>query len=194
MKRGWIVPLLLLASACDQKEPTEESARKTARLNACVSAVQDWITAHAEHPHTYEALSFGEAQVLSRYRNNTADTAKESYVLKHTHRMRSIEGDTTTFSGYFVLDNDLNVVVVETHRSGSLGGGSVPDWKDWTDIFGRPMTAADTTAFQERSMRSMRHELERLIKTMDDGDAYVESSDNESGKALLDSIVKVLPK
>ena len=43
-------------------------------------------------------------------------------------------------------------------------------------------------------MRSMRHELERLIKTMDDGDAYVESSDNESGKALLDSIVKVLPK
>jgi hypothetical protein len=108
--------------------------------------------------------------------------------------LRSLSGDTTTYSGYFILDNEFNVGIVETHRSAAISAGSEPDWKDWTDLFGRPMTAEDTAAFQERVNKSFREELERVRGHMDIGDAYVVGTERDSGKALVDSIIKMVPK
>ncbi|MBK9513385.1 MAG: hypothetical protein IPO05_07080 [Flavobacteriales bacterium] len=83
--------------------------------------------------------------------------------------------------------------IVETHRSGAISAGSEPEWKDWTDLFGRPMTAEDTAAFQERAKKSFRKELERVREHMEDGGAYVVGAEGDSGKALVDSIIKDAP-
>jgi hypothetical protein len=188
------VLLMSLIVSCDQRLSPEETAKANEQFVKCQEAVKQWIATHAMYPESYSSISFDEYATGRKLNGDEPIPNSETYELRHTHRLRTVTGDTTTYSGYFVLDNEFNVGIVETQRSTAIGAGSVPDWKDWTDLFGRPMTAEDTAAFQERAKRSFRDEMERVREHMKDGDAHMVGAEGDSGKALVDSIIKMLPK
>jgi hypothetical protein len=194
MKSIGFVLLAPLVVGCGHRLSQEEVVKSNEAFATSQEAVKQWIAAHAMYPESYSPISF-DAYVTGRTMNGNAPVPNsETYELRHTHRLRSLSGDTTTYSGYFVLDHAFNVGIVETNRSAAIGAGSAPDWKDWTDLFGRAMTAEDTAAFQERAQKSFREEMERVRERMEDGDAYVVGAEGDSGKALVDSIIRVLPK
>lgn len=188
------VLLLSLFVGCGQRLSPEESAKAKEQFANCQEAVKQWIVTHATYPESYSSISFDEYTTCRKLNGDEPIPNSETYAIHHTHRLRSVSGDTTTYSGYFVLDNEFNVGIVETHRSAAISAGSEPDWKDWTDLFGRPMTAEDTAVFQERAKKSFREELERVREHMEDGNAYVVGAETDSGKAMVDSIIKKLSK
>lgn len=186
--------LLSLIVGCGQRLSPEETAKAKEQFANCQEAVKQWIVAHAMYPESYSSISFDEYATGRTLNGDEPIPNSETYEIRHTHRLRSVTGDTTTYTGYFVLDNEFNVGIVETHRSAAISIGSEPDWKDWTDLFGRPTTAEDTAAFQERAKKSFREELERVRERMEDGDAYVVGTEGDTGKVLVDSIIKMLSK
>ena len=179
---------------CGHRLTPEETAKANEQFVKCQVAVKQWITTHAMYPESYSSISFAEYATGRKLDGDEPIPNSETYELRHTHRLRSQKGDTATYSGYFILDHAFNVGIVETERSAAISAGSEPDWKDWTDLFGRPMTDEDTAAFQERAKKSFREELERVREHMDEGDAYVVGAEDDSGKALVDSIINMLPK
>jgi len=183
-----------LLVGCGHRPTPEEAAESNEAFAKCQEAVKHWITTHAMYSESYSPISFDAFGTGRKLNGDEPIPNSETYELRHNHRLRSLKGDTATYSGYFVLDYAFNVGIVETNRSAANSAGSQPDWKDWTDLFGRPMTSKDTAAFQERAKKSFREELERVREHMEDGDAYVVGAEGDSGKALVDSIIKMLPK
>ncbi len=165
-----------------------------AQMAQCQDAVKAWIIEHAMYPETYEAISSDAFATGRKLIGDEPKPNSETYELRHTHRLRTLSGDTITYSGYFILDHAFQVGIVETHRSAASSAGSDPDWKDWTDLFGRPMTAEDTAAYRKHVKRAFREEMERVRERMDEGDAYGVGAEGDSGKALVDSIIKLLPQ
>ncbi len=194
MKLAGFFLFACLIVGCGHRLTSEEAAKANEQFAQCQEAVKQWVKTHAMYPDSYSSISFDEYATGRKLNGDEPVPNSETYEIRHTHRLRSVSGDTTTYSGYFVLDNEFNVGIVETHRSGAISAGSKPDWKVWTDLFGRPMTAEDTAAFQVRSKKAFRGELERVRAHMEDVDAYVVGAEGDSGKALVDSIIKMLPK
>lgn len=186
------VVLAFLLIGCGHRLTPDEASTSEATFATCQQAVKQWIAAHAMYPESYSSISFDKYATGRQLSGDEPLPNSETYELRHTHRLRSLKGDTAVYSGYFILDHAFNVGIVETERSASISAGSDPDWTDWTDLFGRPMTAEDTAAFQERAKKSFREELERVRERMDDGDAYVVGSESDSAKALVDSLIEML--
>lgn len=194
MKLGGSVLLGSLIVGCGHRLGPEEAAKSNEAFAKCQEAVKQWITTHALYPESYSPIAFDAYATGRKLNGDESIPNSETYELRHTHRLRTLKGDTATYSGYFILGHAFNVGLVETDRSAAISAGSEPDWKDWTDLFGRPITAEDTAAFHERAKKSFREELERVREQMKDGDAYVVGAEGDSGSALADSIIKVLPK
>ncbi len=194
MKLVGSILLASLIAGCGNRLTPEEAAKSNQAFVNCQEAVKQWIATHAMYPESYSPISFDAYATGRRLNGDQPIPNSETYEVRHTHRLRSLKGDTATYSGYFILDHAFHVGIVETERSGAISAGSEPDWKDWTDLFGRPLTTQDTAAFQDRAQQSFREELERVRQHMEDGDAYVAGTESDSGKALVDSIIKMLPK
>ena len=108
--------------------------------------------------------------------------------------MLTNQGDTATFSGYFLLDNDFRVSIIEVNGMHAIGVGTYPEWEAWTDLFGRTMTAEDSSEWRSRSNRKFLHEMEQVRDRMNAGDAYVVGASKDSAKALMDIVINALKK
>lgn len=183
--------ILMAVPGCGHRLTQEEQKKFENAYNNVQSGVSDWIKKYAMYPGSYQAISFGEFSQSVSKRHNKVIPNTERYIIKHTHNILDKDSNLTTFSGYFILEHDFDVNIIELERSKSMGGAFPPITQVWTDKFGRPLNAKDSLEFEKKQQQVN----ERFLKEMKDGlakgDIYTEdANDMEKLKNLIDTLEK----
>jgi hypothetical protein len=108
------------------------------------NGVSDWIQNHAKYPDSYKSISFSEFSESASKRHDTKIPGSEKYVIKHTHEILDRDSNLVTFSGYFILENDFDINIIEKERSNSIGGAFPPQTEVWINQFGRKLNTQDS--------------------------------------------------
>lgn len=192
MRYAAVLLIAFLLCGCGHIVTAEEMKKRDADMAMCRTAIKEWILAHAVHPESYQPVTFDEFSTGLTLNGASPVPGSETFTLHHTHRMLTNKGDTASYSGYFLLDNEFRVGIIESNRTNANEAGTYPEWQAWTDRFGRPMTGLDSSEWRLRSNGRFLHEMEEVRGKMNTGDAYVVGTSEDSGKAVVDSVIKAL--
>ena len=183
MKKLSATLLIFFISCHGHRMTNEEIEAWNLRQKKCEQAVTHWIKLHALYPETYQSLGFNEYSESCNDDNGKKVDNSENYIIFHTHSIKNINGDTVTFSGYFKLEYDYFVDIIDTSKTNSVGGAYPPQTEVWLRQFGKATTTDDSLDIERRKKKAIR----KLVKDLKNG-----VSDNEEEKEktikLLDSI------
>jgi len=168
----------------------KEMEENNQRIEKCESAVSDWIKKHAAYPESYIPIEFSEYGEAYMGNGSEKIPNSESYSIHHTHRIKNINGDTTTFSGYFILQYDYFVDIIEDTKTNSAGGAFPPRLEIWLSKFGRPLTKEDSLEWDARIREETKKVLKELTEGLENGNSYIKEGNKDSLKNILDSIKK----
>lgn len=176
-------------SSCGHRLSPEEQRQYQDNISKVENGISNWIKRHALFPDSYESVSFGEYSESSINRHDEKIPNTEIYVMRHTHRILDKDSILRTFSGYFILEHDYSINIIETERSNSIGGAFPPQIQVWTDRFGRPENHQDSLEFQQKQRQVMNRYINELKDGLKNGDIYTEDSkDMNKLKNVLDSL------
>jgi hypothetical protein len=169
---------ILTVFSCSHQLTEEEQKEFEATHEKVQTGVSDWIKNHALYSDSYESISFsGFSESVSK-RHDEKIPGTEKYVIKHTHKIVDKDSNVVTFSGYFILENDFDVNIIELERSNSIGGAFPPQTQVWTNQFGRPLNAQDSLKLDQKQEQVK----DKFIKEMKDGlkkgDVYTKDPDD----------------
>ncbi len=140
--------------------------------------VSDWIKKYAIYPDSYESISFSEFSQSHSSINGEKIPGSESYVIKHTHKAFNKDSNLVTFSGYFILENDFEVNIIEIKRSNSVSGAFPPRTQIWTDQFGRPLNAQDSLEFNKKQQEVKAKLIKDLREGLEKGNFEAENPED----------------
>jgi hypothetical protein len=151
--------------------------------------VKSWIKKYALYPDSYKPLSFEEYTESYTSRSGEKVPGTENYIIKHTHQILDKDSNLATFSGYFFLDQDYSVNLIEVERSSALGGGFPPETRIWTSRFGRPLTVTDSVEFKEKALKKNKETLLWLKEALEHSEVYTDDPEAvEDLKKRLDTL------
>jgi len=162
MKQLSLLTLLLVLIGC--VSPEERQQYQESNKNA-QKGVIEWIKKHALYPASYESISFSEFSQSHSSRSGEKIPGSENYLIKHTHKTLDKDSNLMTFSGYFILENDFDVNIIEVNRSNSFGGAFPPKTEIWMSQFGRALNADDSLELEKLN----NEKLKELVKSMKEG-------------------------
>ncbi|UOG77404.1 hypothetical protein MTX78_23970 (plasmid) [Hymenobacter tibetensis] len=159
--------IIVSATSCEnrRKLTVEEQVDVEKRYNKTQEAVSSWILNHALYPKSYEALSFSEYSEPFIMENNEKIPKTQCYRIKHIHHILDTDSSEATYIGYFTLDYKYRVTMVETLKTGAVGGMSLSDIKEWTDKYGKPLSEGDSSLYKEKQQEA-KEELIHTLKSM----------------------------
>ncbi len=81
--------------------------------------------------------------------SNTVDgftkvSNSDFYKIKHTHKLKNKQNQIVEFSGYFILDYEFELNMVELENTNSLGGAFPPRIEVWTNLFAKKLSLEDS--------------------------------------------------
>ena len=194
MKSTALVFLSLLLWSCGHRLTPEEISKLNADELRCQTAIKQWITAHAVHPESYEPIVFDQFSMGRTLNGDTPVPGSETYTMHHAHQMLTNTGNPVSFDAYFLLDNEFHVGIIQVGRMSAADVGTYPDWKVWTDLFGRPMTAQDSSEWRSSSNERLLREMEQLKEGLNNGDAYGVGTPQDSAKATIGDVIEALKR
>ena len=178
--------LLLTITGCINVLSPEEKQQYQERYTNAQTGISDWIKKRALYPDSYESISFSEFSESVSKRHGEKILGSEKYVIKHTHKILDKDSNLITFSGYFILENNFEVNIIEVERSNSIGGAFPPQTQVWSDQFGRPLNAQDSLELDHKQQEVM----DKFIKDTK-GNLETESqNDMNKLKDLIDTLEK----
>ncbi len=146
------VSLLIIFSCGGQLTEEEKKEFEAANKNVEIE-VSDWIKNHAQYPNSYKSVSYSEFSQSVAKRNDEKIPGSEKYVIKHSHNILDKDSNLVTFSGYFILENEFDVNIIELERSNLMGGAFPPQTEIWTEQFGRSLNTQDSLDFLMKKQR-----------------------------------------
>lgn len=156
------------------------------------TGVSDWIKKNAIYPDSYESISFSEFSQSHRSIKGEKIPESENYVIKHTHKAFNKDSNLVTFSGYFILENDFDVNIIEIERSNSVSGAFPPRTQVWTDQFGRPLNAQDSLEFNKKQQEAKDKLIKEVREGLEKGDFEAENpEDINKLKNLIDTFESI---
>ena len=181
--------VILTLSTCSHRLSHEEQLQYDARYTKAQNAVSNWIKKHALYPNSYESVAFSEYSESVGTRNDEKNPNTENYVIKHTHKILDKDSNLTTFSGYFILEYNYSVNIIETVRSNSIVGSYPPQTQVWTDKYGRLPNRQDSIDLDKQQEQVTDKILNDLKSGLKKGDIYTEDpKDMDKLKNLLDTL------
>ena len=178
--------VFVLCIGCINIQSPEEKAAQAERYQKCQESISNWIKYNAQYPESYKSISFGEYSESISKRSGEPIAGTENYFLHHVHEILDKNGVMQTFSGYFILEDDFSVNIIETQKSNSLGGAFPPRVDAWLDKYGRPRTVQD-------SIDLANQQKETIGRLVDDLKRAKEEENIQSGDpAAVDKIIKKL--
>jgi hypothetical protein len=175
--------MLVFLCNCNTSISTEEYAAYEKRVKIAEQAVSKWIKDNAQYPDSYESLSFTDYQESYTLDGNERVPDSDNYVIYHSHRILNKDSVMKTFSGYFLMEYDYFVSIIELERSNSVSGGSEPRTQVWLNDFGRAYTKEDSLLIEKRSDREVKKIMKELKDGLESGD--METDNPEEAKKLL---------
>ncbi|MFN6943310.1 MAG: hypothetical protein ACK4ND_00070 [Cytophagaceae bacterium] len=170
--------IILTLSSCGNRQERYEKAQ---------NAVSGWIKKYALYPDSYEPVSFGEYSESVSKRHNKKIPNSENYIIKHTHRILDKDSNLTTFSGYFFLEHDYYVSMIETEPGNSISGPFPPRTQVWTDYYRRPMNRQDSIELNQRRERVKKKLINQLKNDLKTGTVHTDDPEGlEMIKELLE--------
>lgn len=180
--------LLLVILSCEQQPSPQNQQKYQDNFMKVQSEVSDWIKKHALYPDSYESVSFSEYSESFSKRHDEKIPNTENYVIKHTHTMLGKDSILSTFTGYFILEFDYSVSVIETERSNSFGGAFPPETQIWIEKFGRPENRQDTIELQQKRKQLDAVFFNELKDAYERGDIITENpQDMQVIKNIIDT-------
>lgn len=161
----------------------EERKRYRLKKQQTEQAVSAWIKNRALYPDSYEPISFSDFAESFTSKSGVKVIGSETYSIKHSHRIFDVDSNPATFTGYFLLENDFEVNIIEEQRSNSFAGAFPPVVEIWTTRFGRSMNHRDSLDLAKKQ-KTVQEEFVREMKEMVDHD----SSGNERIQSLIDTV------
>lgn len=186
-----IVLLLIFISlsSCQSYLSAEQEKEYEKRNVAAQKAVTDWIKKYAKYPDSYEAVSFSDYSESFTSVNEKRIPESDSYVIKHSHKMLNKDSVLSTFSGYFIMEYDYFVSIIEKERSSATGKVFPPKTQVWMDVFGREANKQDSLEYKERYAKVTGKLVNELTKGLESGRLKTESpQDAYKLKELLDTL------
>ena len=188
MKKLYTYIILLTIISCWQELSQEKIEFLTNQENA-KNQVSNWIKNHAKYPESYEPISFSEFGEFTTMRKNKEVPNSKTFIIKHTHKILNIDSTLETFSGYFILNNDFQVNIIEVERSKSIGGAIPPLTKIWMDKFGIKLSAKDSIEQEKTRKEETNKIIQNLKEDLENGELEpIYPFDKEQIKNLLDTI------
>ena len=138
------------------------------------------------YPKSYESISFSEFSQSYNSRNGDKIPDSDNYVIKHTHKLLNKDSVMETFSGYFILENDFDVNIIEIERSNSIGGAFPSQTHIWINNFGRPINNQDSLHLGKKGDQ-FKERIIKEIKTAIDED-NITSGNVEELQNIIDSL------
>lgn len=172
----------LLYSCASNELPDEVKAIKSKSENE----IKKWIKNHALYPDSYEPKSFSEFSQSYGSRNGDKIPNSDNYVIKHIHQLLNTDSMIETFSGYFILENNFDVNIIEIERSTSIGGAYPPKTKIWLDKFGRPENSDDSLHLEKKESVHKKRIIKEIQISIDE--ANVKSGNVEDLQNLIDTL------
>ncbi|MFT5971137.1 MAG: hypothetical protein ACI8ZO_001656 [Flavobacteriales bacterium] len=182
---------LLTIVGCVNVLSPEEKRQYQERYTKAQAGVSDWINKHALYPDSYKSISFGQFSESVSKRHDEKISGTEKYVIKHTHKIFDKDSNSVTFSGYFILENDFDVNIIEVERSNSIGGAFPPQTQVWTDKFARPLNAQDSLELDKKQEKVMDKFIKEMKDGIESGDFHTEDPD---GMGKLKNLIDTLEK
>lgn len=180
---------ILTISNCGHKLSPIEQKQYQENINKAQNEVSKWIKEHALYPESYESVSFGEYSESFSKRVDEKIPNTETYIIKHTHKILDKDSNMTTFSGYFILEHDYSVNIIEAERSKSIGGAFPPQLQIWMDNFGRPANHQDSLEFEEKQKRFTNKIINELKEGIENGNIYLgDTKDINMLKNITDTL------
>jgi hypothetical protein len=190
--KNWIyVSLFFLLIGCGNIMSEEESKAWKDRESKVKLVVSDWIQNHALYPQSYKSESFSEYSEAVTSNKEGVVPNSEVYVIKHTHQILDKDSNMANFSGYFIIEHDYTVCVIEENRSNSIGGGSVIDVQVWTNKFGRAANKQDSIDMENRQRASENEFIDNMKSGLESGNMH---SGDPNGLATLKNLIDSLDK
>lgn len=184
--------MLLTLFSCGYLVTEEEQKEFDKTYKKAQTGVSDWIKKNAVYPDSYESISFSEFSQNHRSIKGDKILGSENYVIKHTHKAFNKDSNLVTFSGYFILENDFEVNIIEIERSNSVGGSFPPQTQVWTDQFGRPLNAQDSLEFNKKQQEVKGRLIKEVREGLDKGDFKSENpEDIKKLKSLIDTFERM---
>ncbi len=182
---------LLIVFSCGHRLTEEEQQEFEATYENVETGVSDWIKNHAQYPDSYKSISFSEFSQSVSKRHDEKIPAYEKYVIKHTHKILDKDSNLVTFSGYFILENDFDVNIIEIERSNSIGGAFPPQTQVWTEQFGRHLNAQDSLELDQKQQQVKDKFIKEMKDGLEKGDVYTKDpNEMEKLKNLVDTLEK----
>jgi len=182
---------LLTAVSCGHQVSEEDQKKFQATFRNITEGVSGWITKHALYPESYEPISFSEFSQSGSIRHGEKIPGSEKYVIRHEHKILDKDSNLVTFSGYFILENDFDVNIIEVERSNSIGGAFPPQTQVWMEQFGRPLHAQDSLELDQKQKVVMDKFVKEMKDGLNKGDLETENpEDLDKLKSLIDTLEK----
>ena len=180
MKRFTSIIAVLVLGSCSHSLSPEEQREYEDRVSKTEIAVTNWIKKNAKYPESYDPGLFSEYSESATLRHDEKVPDSENYSIKHIHRMLDKDSNLTSFSGYFILEHDYFVSMIESVRSSAVGGAFPPKTEIWRERFGRLLNANDSIELENRQQQENRELIIKLKNGLNSGDMYPEDPDARS--------------
>lgn len=128
--------LLLFLFACSNRMSEQEAKEYIERKKKAEFTVMNWIKEHAYYPESYLPQSFSNYTESHTENSGSPEPYTENYVIHHTHQILDKDSILQTFSGYFMIEYDYTVSMIEKERSNSISAGSELNLGIWMEQFG----------------------------------------------------------
>jgi len=178
--------VLLMFVGCISIQSPEEKSAQAERYQKSQESVTNWIKYNALYPESYKSVSFSEYSESISYRFGAPIQGTTNYFLRHVHEILDKDSVVKTFSGYFILEDNYSVNIIETQKSNSLGGAFPPRVNIWLEKFGRPRTEQDSIDLAQKEKETIGRIINDLKKAKEEGNLYPKDA------GAVDKIIKQL--
>ncbi len=183
--------IILTVLGCRKYIPLEDVPEYQDQINKAKTGVSNWIQKFALYPDSYEPISFSEYA-----ESYTSDDGKkvpnsDNYIIKHSHRIRNKDSNMVIYTGYFLMEYDYFISIIETERSKATGKAFPPKTEIWMNDFGRPLNKQDSLELEVRHKQVYDNFINEMKDGLKEGDIYTEDpKDTEKLRNLLDTLDK----
>ncbi len=189
--RAILILLFLTQFGCRKIISLEEMPEYQNKTKQAETEVSNWIKKYALYPDSYESISFTEYSESYSSRGNEKIPNSENYIIKHSHKLLNKDSSMVIFTGYFIMEYDYFISIIEKDRSNATGGAFPPLTSIWTNEFGRPLTNEDSLDLKKRHTQVTDDFIKEIKDGLDNGDIYTEDpNDKEKLRNLLDTLDK----
>lgn len=171
--------LTIVLSSCGHRMSKKETDDYSARKKLCEEAVARFIKNYAAYPESYVPIDYTEYRESETVNNDGKVPNSEKFSIKHSHKIKARNGDTCVFSGYFKLEHDYFVDIIEDTLSNSIGSAYPPILNAWLDKFGRQLNFQDSAIWKIRAQERRIELFDEINMGLKSGDMYIVEGDSE---------------